>query len=616
MCTFRKVFAIVFPAATGIMEGANLSGDLKNTKRSLGTGTLIAVLVAMITYVAIIITEAACFDRETLKNNDTIMQETAHVPDLVIMGILISTSSSALGSVFGGSRILQALARDELFPYTKWLGKGSFGADEPRRAVLFTWLIAQCCLFLGNLDVVAPIISSFFCMSYAITNFSAFFLRVSGVPNFRPGFRYFNAWVALAGGILNVAVMFWLNIVYALVSLVFLLLIYCSLLYFAPDVSWGDVKQALLFHQVRKFLLLLDDGKTHGKLWRPSVLLLVDDVQSDLIDFCDSLKKGGLYILGAVVSASETQFSDSIAKHEQIRDSLLMSIQSRHLKAFPQLSVASSLRSGVQNLLLLSGLGALSPNTVVVPSWSELFVSRTKSLNQDPDTPILSKSENKDLSEESSSSMSSSRSAHRLLSDVIQDETEYAEILKDVIAAHKNLVIADGFSSFKTNAGIIDVILTESDLTSSWSEFASSGLAALQLAYILLRKYKQRSSFCDTDKDAGIRVHRLNSRFLDGETTRLQLLVEETRIPVKTMSSSTDPLFDESILLTEDSSALCLNNFIRSKCRDSELVLVSLSPKLFVTESVRNLGLIAKASPATLFVFPDQSSSPLMSREI
>lgn len=62
-----------------------------------------------------------------------------------------------------------------------------------------TFLISQSCTLIGDLDIIAPIITAFFCMSYALTNFTCFALSITGAPNFRPTFRYWSRWTALLG---------------------------------------------------------------------------------------------------------------------------------------------------------------------------------------------------------------------------------------------------------------------------------------------------------------------------------------------------------------------------------------------------------------------------------
>eukprot|EP01006_Ploeotia_vitrea_P025390 TRINITY_DN58260_c0_g1_i1.p1 TRINITY_DN58260_c0_g1~~TRINITY_DN58260_c0_g1_i1.p1 ORF type:complete len:1001 (-),score=502.59 TRINITY_DN58260_c0_g1_i1:118-2793(-) len=364
MCNTNIVFSIIFPAATGIMEGANLSGDLANPMKSIGKGTLLALGASAIHYVILIGVFSFGFDGHTLRMNPTAMQDATVSEYIVIAGVVFSSLSSSLGAIFGGSRVLQALGRDQILPFLPFFAKGSKQGNEPRRAVIFSWFIAQCCVMIGDLDVLAPLISSIFCLSYAMTNLACFLVRVAGTPNFRPKFHYFNQYTAFAGFVLNIAVMFYLNVWYALVSIILFSALLLYLVYHAPETSWGDVRQAIIFHQVRKYLLKLDVRKTHPKNWRPSVMLMVDDINSPLVDFCNYLKKGGLYVLGAVLVGD---FNSRNQPAMAISNRWLSLIEAKKLKAFPQVTVGSTALAGYQNLLMLSGLGAMTPNTIVLP---------------------------------------------------------------------------------------------------------------------------------------------------------------------------------------------------------------------------------------------------------
>ena len=61
-------------------------------------------------------------------------------------------------------------------------------------------------------------------------------------------------------------------------------------------------RQALIYHQVRKYLLRIDKEKDHVKFWRPNLLLFTKNPKKDyqLIKYCSKLKKGGLYIIGNI----------------------------------------------------------------------------------------------------------------------------------------------------------------------------------------------------------------------------------------------------------------------------------------------------------------------------
>lgn len=372
--SFFQVFVVVFPAMTGVMAGANMSGDLQDPGRSIGYGTMSAVVTALIVYTILLFVIGATTERSQLQTNYNIMQDVCFYKAFVAVGVVSSTVSSAMGNLVGSGRILQALARDNLFPCLTVFGWGSKKGDEPRVAVVCVWFIAQACLFIGDLNAVASIISGFFLLVYFFTNFACFVLRITGAPNFRPRFRYFTWHTALAGALLCFTILFISGALYATIAIIVVALLWVYVHYTAPVTSWGDVTQALIYHQVRKYLLRLDERRAHPKFWRPSVLLLCQNPTSqnarNLIDFGNNVKKGGMYVLGNVVITDQGNIRAIGSQMTQLRHLWLDFIGKAHLKAFHETTVAPDARTAYQNLILAAGVGGMKPNTVLIPFYS------------------------------------------------------------------------------------------------------------------------------------------------------------------------------------------------------------------------------------------------------
>ena len=245
---------------------------------------------------------------------------------------------------------------------------------------------------MGSLDLVSSLISELFLVVYFSLNLACFALRVSGAPNFRPHFKQFSWKTALAGALLSLAVMFISRYVYhfcttfvplpstleqhsclilfgspsqALIAIFLVAFMTVVVYIYAPPKPWGDVSQAIIFHQVRKYLLRLDIRRQHPKFWRPSILLCVDTphTASMLIDFCNSLKKGGLYLIGNVIVAPYSVRMAQLAEELQMLWVDYISIT--NIKAFSEICLAESLRAGFYSMFMLSGIGGMKPNTVV-----------------------------------------------------------------------------------------------------------------------------------------------------------------------------------------------------------------------------------------------------------
>ncbi|KAL0243072.1 hypothetical protein GEMRC1_005633 [Eukaryota sp. GEM-RC1] len=297
--TFGQVFVINFPSVTGIMAGVNMSGDLKNPAKSITRGAFGAFSFAMVTYVVLNVLLAFTTTRQVRLDNYFILQQVCISPLVVNIAAYAVLIGSALSSIVGASRVLQALARDDLVPGLSPFKFGSRKGDEPRIATLLTWVIIQVAFFFGSVDSIASIDSMFFLLSYAVVCLACFLLRIAGAPNFRPSFKYFHWSAGLFGVVACTIIMFISSPAYAALSYLFLLIIFFYVHFKAPVRLFtecnGDVSQALLYHTVRKYLLKMGDKVEHVKYWRPQILAVFREPDAsacvNAIHFVNNLKK-------------------------------------------------------------------------------------------------------------------------------------------------------------------------------------------------------------------------------------------------------------------------------------------------------------------------------------
>ncbi|HKJ06177.1 MAG TPA: amino acid permease, partial [Flavobacteriaceae bacterium] len=208
------VFAIFFPAVTGFTAGIAMSGDLKEPKRSIPVGTLAAIGVGLLIYIALSVFLALNVDAEALKSDYNILMKIALFAPAVVAGIWGATLSSALGGILGGPRILQAMSTDKVTP--KIFRKGRGVNNEPVNALLLVFMIAQAGILIGELDVIARIVSMFYLTAYGFINIS-YFLESWANPDFLPTFKI-KSWIGFVGFLACFAVMFKLDMLAMLVA--------------------------------------------------------------------------------------------------------------------------------------------------------------------------------------------------------------------------------------------------------------------------------------------------------------------------------------------------------------------------------------------------------------
>lgn len=362
--SFWAVLAVFFPAVTGIMSGVNMSGDLKDPKKSIPTGTLAAVGVGYLIYMVIPLVLSARADSASLIADPLIMRKLSIWGDAILLGVWGATLSSALGSILGAPRVLQALARDNILPKRlRWLGNGHGPADEPRLGTLFTLGVVIAVVFVGDLNAIAPVLTMFFLTTYMVLNVAAGVEGFLQSPSYRPTLRV-PWYVSLVGAIGCIAIMFLINPAATVAAAVIVLGIYIWLERREIRTTWGDVRQGIWLSLVRAGLLNISDS-ADPKNWRPHLLVLsgAPTKRWHLIELANDLTHNrGLITVASILPTG----ARSLKQQDKMRGILRDYLEKRGIQAFVKLIEAEDTSSGAQQLIDTYGIGPLLPNTVLL----------------------------------------------------------------------------------------------------------------------------------------------------------------------------------------------------------------------------------------------------------
>src|SRR6056297_3170037 len=361
---FWTVFAVFFPAVTGIMAGVNMSGDLKDPARSIPRGTFAAIGVGYVIYMALPIILANRADALTLIEDPLIMRKMSYWGDAILIGVWGATLSSAVGSVLGAPRVLQALARDGVLPrWLRWLGRGDGEDDSPRLGTLLTMGVALVAVYLGNLNIIAPILTMFFLTTYGVLNAAAGIERLLDSPSFRPEFKVHWSF-SILGAVGCLAVMFLINAFATTLAFIFIAIIFLWLKQREMKSAWGDVRRGIWMALIRGGLMRLDDTEEE-KTWRPHPLVLSGSPTRrwHLIEFASSLTQGrGILTISSVLTSDRVRIQQRSNMEDNIRDFL----SKRSIQGLVRVISAEDTFQGAEDLVKSYGLGTLVPNTIIL----------------------------------------------------------------------------------------------------------------------------------------------------------------------------------------------------------------------------------------------------------
>ena len=365
---FMLVFAICFPAFTGMTAGVGLSGDLANPRKSIPLGIMSATLFGMVVYMAMTVKLAVSAPASVLASDQLVMSRIALWGPIIPIGLAAATLSSAIGSIVVAPRTLQALGSDAIVPFDRmnsFLAKGMGAANEPRNATLVTSVLAIVFVLAGSVDLVARIVSMFFMMTYGALCAISFLEHFAARPSYRPSFRS-KWWLSLFGAVACLVLMLQMDLGFAVLSIASLLVLYAVIRRTrGPD---GD-DLAEIFHGVmtqatRWMQVALQ--KSPARDWRPSVILLTPrtfdrNSPQEFLEWLCHRYGVGTYLHFIQGRLDPQTYRESRASQER----LIANAAERKGAIFMDTMVSPSLESALAQSLQMPGISGMDNNTIL-----------------------------------------------------------------------------------------------------------------------------------------------------------------------------------------------------------------------------------------------------------
>lgn len=271
---FWHVFAVFFPAVTGVLAGVNMSGELKEPEKTIPVGTLSAIGVSFLVYCVVALWFSSVAPAQELVQDSSVAVKYARYPQLVIAGIMGATLSSALSMFVSSPRVLLALAKHRLVPGSRWIGLSS-SSEEPRIAIAITAGISLIGLFV-SLNSLAVLLTMIFLITYGSINFSVFVEQAIGIVSFRPSIRI-PLFLPIIGFLGTLVSMILIDPLFAFISIFLLAGFYIYLVRRDFSQGWSGVRKGVLMFLAEQCLRLAKSLPDNPKIWKPNIILPVNE---------------------------------------------------------------------------------------------------------------------------------------------------------------------------------------------------------------------------------------------------------------------------------------------------------------------------------------------------
>lgn len=360
--SFVTVFAVFFPAATGIMAGVSLSGDLRNPRRDIPKGIMLVVATSLVVYVAFPVWLALNFSNDELVNNINVVFHVASIPALIYVGVFGATLSSALGSILSAPRTLQALAQDRHVP--RIFARGYGKDNEPRMGSVFTFVLAQIGVMTGSLEVIAPVLTMFFLATYGAINLASGLETWAANPSFRPTFRV-PAPVSLAAAVACFYVMSIINLPAMVVASLVMVGLFVFTQRRSLDSAFGDARHGLWSALVLTGIRNVKQAREHPVNWRPNLVVMGGDIteRRHLLDTSAALVQSRGLV--TYVHLLDGDVADRIEERNKLNRLHQSRIRESHPNVFYRAEIVGDVYKGAITAAQMYGIGEFYANAVM-----------------------------------------------------------------------------------------------------------------------------------------------------------------------------------------------------------------------------------------------------------
>ncbi|TVQ89530.1 MAG: hypothetical protein EA397_14930 [Deltaproteobacteria bacterium] len=364
-------FAIFFPATTGIMVGVGMSGSLANPRKSIPWGTLAAWGSAFAVYAVGAVLYASIASPQELVENRTVLFDKAFFGPLVIFGVLVSTLMAAMSSLVAAPRLLQAMAEHEVVPASGWLRRTTASGD-PRNASILTLVLAALALSTGSLDAIAPIITSFFLVTYLAVNGVVLLEQRLGMISFRPTFKV-PKWLPLVGSLSCLVALVLTSPGGGLVELLIVGGIYYWLNHRKLATPWETTRSGIGITIAASVARRFGQAERGERAWRPDLCVIVE--RADTLDRLSPLIAGLTHQSGSVMLVgigADEALTEALHTHKEALVARGLYARWVQLSGLPEDSTAPGSRGPLHRIALDALQGALFPPNLVLVDLAEL----------------------------------------------------------------------------------------------------------------------------------------------------------------------------------------------------------------------------------------------------